>query len=505
MSEEQKDIQTSSSENNETSSYRSIFKATSLFGGVQVYQILIGILRSKIIAVILGPTGMGIAGLYTSATALIKSLSSMGLQSSAVRDVSEANATGDQNKINLIITTLRKLVWVTGILGMVIVFFGSPLLSKSTFGSYDYIIPFMMLSVTLLVDQLTVGQKVILQGTRRLKYLAKSSAIGVTLGLIVTVPLYYFMGVDGIAPTLVIVSLVSYFLARFYAKKVPFSKVSLSFKETLHNGRLMLKMGIAMSVNGLLLSASSYIFRIFIMHQGGTVAVGLYTAGAAILTSYVGMIFSAISTDYYPRLAAVNNDNEKCRDLINQEGEIGTLILAPCLIVCVVFMPLIIRILYSSEFDAASEYVLWASMGMLFKMASWAISFIFIAKSDMKTFLTNEISVTIYGLFLSITGYYIGGLKGLGIAFCIKFAIYALHVFCVAHFKYQYKPSTGFMRVFAIQFISMAIALAAVILTNGIVSWMFGGLMIIASSLYSIYGLNRRMDLSEVIRKKFSK
>lgn len=505
MSEEQKDIQTSTEEKNETSSYRSIFKATSLFGGVQVYQILIGILRSKFIAIILGPAGMGISGLYTSATALIKSLSSMGLQSSAVRDVSEANATGNQSKINIVITTLRKLVWITGLLGLVIVLFGSPILSKTTFGNYDYIIPFMFLSITLLIDQLTVGQKVILQGTRRLKYLAKASVIGSALGLVVTIPLYYFYGVEGIVPTLIIVSFISYFLARFYAKKVPFSKVQMTFKETLRNGRLMLKMGIAMSVNGMLATGAAYILRVFIMHQGGTTAVGLFSAGFAILSTYVGMIFSAISTDYYPRLAAVNQDNKKSRNLINQEGEIGTLIIAPCLIACILFMPIIIRILYSSEFDDASEYVLWASLGMIFKMASWCIAFIFIAKSDMKTFLTNEISVMIYGLIISIAGYYLDGLRGLGIAFTIKMAIYALHVFLVSHYKYQYNLSLGFMRIFLIQILMVIMALVVVVLTKGYMMWLLGAAILIASGAYSLYGLNERMKLLEAIRSKLSK
>lgn len=505
MAEEQKDIKKIEENPSETSTYRSIFKATSLFGGVQVYQIIIGVLRSKFIAMILGPAGMGISGLYTSATAMIKNLSSMGLQSSAVRDISEANSSSNQERINTIITCLRKLVWFTGLLGMAIVFGGSPLLSKSTFGNYEYTIPFAILSITLLVDQFTVGQNVILQGTRRLKYLAKSSAIGATLGLIVTIPLYYFYGVDGIVPTLVIVSFVSYVLAHYYAKKVPFDKVKMSVKETLHNGRLMLKMGIAMSVNGMLVSASAYVLRIFIMHHGGTVAVGLFTAGFAILSTYVGMLFSAISTDYYPRLAAVNNDNEKCRDLINQEGEIGTLILAPCLIACILFMPLIIRVLYSSEFDAASDYVLWASIGMMFKMASWVIAFIFIAKSAMKTFLTNEITAMCYGLIISIVGYYIGGLKGLGVAFTIKLFIYALHVFLVAHFKYQYKPSLGFMRIFILQILMVVLALVVVVLTHSTIMWLLGAVILIISGAYSLAGLNKRMKLSELIRIKIKK
>ncbi|MEG2281843.1 MAG: O-antigen translocase, partial [Rikenellaceae bacterium] len=56
--------------------YRDIVKATSVFGGVQVFNILIGIVRSKIIAILLGPEGMGISGLLQSATSLITGLTS---------------------------------------------------------------------------------------------------------------------------------------------------------------------------------------------------------------------------------------------------------------------------------------------------------------------------------------------------------------------------------------------------------------------------------------------
>ena len=155
------------------SSYGSIFKATSLFGGVQEYQILIQIIKSKFVAVLLGPAGVGIMGLYQSGLQLIQQISSMGLASSAVRDVSEANGTNDIQRIAKTITVVRKLVWFTGLLGLVLVALFSPLLSKASFGNYDYTIPFIILSVTLLIDQISSGQRVILQGLRRLKDLAK--------------------------------------------------------------------------------------------------------------------------------------------------------------------------------------------------------------------------------------------------------------------------------------------------------------------------------------------
>jgi O-antigen/teichoic acid export membrane protein len=77
------------------SSYRQILKATSIFGGVQVFNILITIVRSKVIAILLGPTGMGVVGLLTSTTALVGSMTNFGLETSAVKSVAEAYSTSD--------------------------------------------------------------------------------------------------------------------------------------------------------------------------------------------------------------------------------------------------------------------------------------------------------------------------------------------------------------------------------------------------------------------------
>ena len=119
----------------DTSSYRSIFKATSLFGGVQVFQILVSIIKSKFVAILLGPAGVGIQGLFVSGTTFVQSLTAMGLSSSAVRDVAEAYGTHDNYRVGRTVTALRKLVWFTGLLGMLCVILFSPILSKYAFGN----------------------------------------------------------------------------------------------------------------------------------------------------------------------------------------------------------------------------------------------------------------------------------------------------------------------------------------------------------------------------------
>ena len=200
-------IAESQSLDSERSSYRQIFKATSLFGGVQVFQILIGVIRVKFVAVLLGTTGVGIMGLLNAPLNLIISITGLGIAFSAVRDVSEAHASGDRLKVSLVIKTLRRWSWFTGLFGAVVTLSLSPLLSQWTFGNSDYTWAFIWLSVTLLLQAISKGQSAILQGTRRLKDMAKSGVIGSFLGLITSVPLYYYFGIRGIVPAMIITAI----------------------------------------------------------------------------------------------------------------------------------------------------------------------------------------------------------------------------------------------------------------------------------------------------------
>ncbi len=501
MFEEGKNIQTTEAKK-QTSSYRSIFKATSLFGGLQVYQIIIQIIRSKFVAVLLGPTGVGIVGLYQSGLTLIQTITGMGLSSSAVRDVSEANGTNDSDRISKTVTVVRKLVRVTGILGMLCVIALSPILSRSSFGKLSYTLPFIFLSTTLLLNQLNAGQRVVLQGMRRLKDLAKCSAIGATIGLFVAVPLYYLWGVDGIVPNLIISSFITLLISTYYSRRVKINSISVSIKETLSEGRRMLVMGISMSLSAVLTSFVAYIIRGFIQQQSGVEMVGLYQAGFAIINTYVGMIFTAISTDYYPRLAAVNKDNYRCREMINQQGEISVLILGPMLSICLIFMPFFLRILYSEKFLGATLFISWASFGMMFRLASWVISFVFVAKAESKLFMINEMSGTVYNLVFSIFGYKFWGLQGLGIAFAATYFVYFLQVFFIAKKKYNFGLDAGYVRCYILQFVLVVLCLLISFMFADNVKYFVGSVMVIISCAFGIIGLDKRMGIIKRLRKR---
>ena len=485
----------STSRTEETRSYQNIFKATTLFGGVQVYQILIQVIRSKFVAVLLGTTGVGLLGLYQSTLQFIQSFTSLGLSQSAVRDVSEANGSGDEEKIGRTVTAFKKLVWFTGLFGMIVVMILSPLLSKVTFGNYDYTIPLIVLSCILLIEQLANGQKVVLQGMRKLKDLARASAIGATVGLVISIPLYYAFGIKGIVPTLILNSLTGFVISWLFARKIKVQNPAMSAKETWNQGKLMVKMGVAMSISGIVSMGISYVIRAFIMRNGGTEAVGLFQAGFAIINTYVGMVFTAIGTDFYPRLAAINQDNAECRKVISQQGEIASQILAPLLCACILLMPFILRLLYSDKFLDAGPYVLWCCPGMMLRLASWLIAYQFVAKAESRLFIITEVIGGSVYLTLSLLGYHWGGLTGLGIAFTVDYLIYFLFVYIIAAKRYGFSFSKAFSRSYTLQFIIVAATLVCILLLPSQVKYWICATFLLASCAYALFMLERKMGI----------
>lgn len=479
-------------------SYRQIMKATSVFGGVQVFQILISIIRSKFVAVLLGPTGMGVVGLLTTTTGLVNGLTNFGLGTIAVKSISEATNTGDEKRISTVVTVLRRMVWISGLLGALVTLVFSPWLSEFTFGNREYTLPFIWISVTLLLNQLTTGELVTLQALRRIQHLAKANLYGSLVGLFVTVPLYYLFGMDGIVPVIIITAFITFFFAWYFARKIKLEKVTVSGEKTIAEGKSMMGTGFIISLSGLVALITGYLVRIYINHTGSVDDVGFYTAGFTLINTYVGMIFTAMGTDYFSGLSRVASDNGLCRESINQQSEIALLLLAPILIVFLVFVNLAVLILYSSEFLVISGMIYWAALGIFFKAVSWAIAFVFLAKGEGKLYFWNELGGSLYMLIFGILGFRWGGLDGLGFAFMVSYIVYLIQVFIIAKVKYNFSFHSVFKKIFAIQFLLALLTFGVVHFIERPYSYLIGILLIAVSSWYSFRELEKRIGIKEL-------
>jgi O-antigen/teichoic acid export membrane protein len=293
--------------------------------------------------------------------------------------------------------------------------------------------------------------------------------------------------------------------AWYFSGKIKIDPVKVSRSQTITEGRNMLFMGFMISLSGLISLGVSYIIRIYISNKGGVDQVGLYNAGFAIINTYVGLVFTAMTTDYYPRLSAVAHSNKLCKDSINQQAEMVILILAPILIVFIVFINWIIILLYSKKFIAINEMIIWSALGMFFKAVSWSISYIILAKGKGKIFFWNELISNIYFLGLNILGYYFMGLRGIGISFMVTYFLYFLQVFWLSSVKFEFSFKTNFVKIFTIQFFLALGSFFAVKLLNNPYFYIIGIILFAVSSWYSIKEIDKRIKLKSLIVKYLKK
>ena len=486
---------------NTTESYKKIFKATSIFGGVQIFNILIALIRSKIVAVFLGPSGFGVMSLFNTTILLITGCTNFGLGTSAVKDVAAASNSGDDLKLGRTVVIFRRLVWITGGLGFFVTLILAPALSQLAFGNREYTISFMLLSITLLFSQLSAGQSVILRGMRKVQYLAKASVLGSLLGLVISLPMYFFFKDEGIVPAIILTSLSALILSWFYADKVSLPFVNVERSAVRKEGIDMMKMGFLISMSSLIGMGSSYLLRIFISDVGGIKDVGLFSAGFSLISTYVGMIFTAMSTDYFPRLANVASDNGECKLQINQQIEIALLIIAPILAVFLIFIKLGVVLLYSKEFLGIITMVQWAALGIYFRTLSWSIGFVFLAKGASKTFFYNELLAYSYMLLFNVLGYYYFGLTGLGVSFLAGYLCHFFQMYIVSRRMYSFSLENSTARIFGIQFLIALGCFVVVLKGSENLAYILGTFLITTSTYYSIKELNQKIGLANFLSK----
>lgn len=488
-----------------THSYDRIIKSTGIFGGVQIVTALVGIMKTKIVAVLLGAEGVGLYGLLQSTISMISSLSNVGLSNSAVREIAQYDQNEDAQSIGSTIVVIKKWALITGISGLILTIAFSPVISELVFANKSYTFSFIWLSLSILFDQLSASNMVLLQGLRKLNYLAKANIIGSFAGLLISVPCFYYYGEKGIVPALLLSSFTLLIRSWYYARKVSYEHIHVSWKDLWNSGGNMMKLGVILSLTGLVGMGSMYILRVWIGREIGIEYVGYYNAAFMIIEGYVAMVFSAMSTDFFPRLSQIHTDNIACRKLINEQSEVSLIVITPLLMVLAGFSELIITILYTSSFIPAVPLLRFATLGVLFKAFAFPFGYMYIAKADKKVFLIKEVLSWSYIVVLSIIMYYLFGTTGLSIGYALGYLFTTIQTLILNKYLYKIAPERkALVLLLSSCFLLLSICFIQFIGTP-VLRCLLSVILIIFSVIYSLYEFNKRMNIKLLLsnlRKK---
>ncbi|PKL49117.1 MAG: hypothetical protein CVV42_07215 [Candidatus Riflebacteria bacterium HGW-Riflebacteria-2] len=402
--------------------YRVAVRSTSVIGGAAFFSILIGLLRTKVVAVLLGPAGMGLINLYTSLISPISTIANMGFHTSGVRSI--ADQQNDSEALSLVVKSLRRLVWLTGAIGCAVTVLLSPELSAVTFNSNEHAADIAFLGIVVLFSNLSMGQVCLLQGTRRIADLARANIWGAVNAAMLSLPCLWLWGNRGITASLVLSAFAVLLTTWWFAKSVDTANVVVSTSSFIKEAKKLLVLGLPVMATAVQTALAAYIIRLIIAGQFGLEGVGIWSAAFTISGGLANFVLHAIGTDYYPRLVAASKNDKLLNEEVNTQLEVGLLLSLPALVATIMFAPPGIAILYSGKFDAAIPVLRWYVFGIWGRVVSWPLSYIMLARGRGKLFFLVELSANIFHISAIYYCTQTWGLPGTGVGFMLLYLYY---------------------------------------------------------------------------------
>lgn len=449
----------------------------------------IGVIRTKAMAVMLGPAGFGLMGLYSSIIDLALAVASMGIGNSGVRQIAESAGSNDEARIARTVIVLRRTAVILGILGaLFVVVFAQPL-SSLTFGTDQHAGAVALLGLAVFFRAVAAGQGALIQGLRRIHDLAVMGVLGALLGALISIILVYLWGEQGVAPSLVAGAAMGSLISWWYSRKVKIKYPVMTAREVKHEATSLLKLGFAFMVSGLLMMGAAYAVRAMVVRTEGYDAAGFYTAAWTLGGLYVGIILQAMGADFYPRLVAAANDNPRCNRLVNEQTQVSLLLAGPGVIATIVLAPIVIALFYSSKFLEAVDVLRWICLGIALRVITWPMGYIIIAKNRQVVFIVTEVVWTAANLVLTWSLVKAHALSGAGVAFFGAYLLHALLIYQVVNRLSAFQWSVE-NRITGVVFLgSIAVAFGGFSVLPRGWAYLLGTVTLMLSAAYSLRGI----------------
>ena len=379
-----------------------ILRSSALMGGAQAVTLAMAFLRSKLIAVLIGPAGIGLMGVFNAFNANLSTVAGWGLGTSAVRTVAGAPESEKERKIAAVRVFGRRLAWA-GFFGVLLLVLPVGYL---TFQSQDYALELLIAGLAVPCVVATGMWTALLQAGGHIGSMAKTQMASSVIGLLIGLPFIYCFGSVGIALSLLLAALATAAVTWRATKRLspPVSAVpaAADIRELVH-------LGVALQLGAVLGAISTYLVRVLILRshgddlEAGLADAGFYQAAFAVTGSLPGVIFSATSSDFYPRVAAAKDEDE-ARHITEKQIQASLLLATPILMGLLTMGPLAVRLLYAKGFEPAVPLLDWFVWAIFLNLLGWPLGFWVVARRSKRAVAAFQsllsISMVLLALFL---------------------------------------------------------------------------------------------------------
>ena len=406
-----------------------ILRSSALMGGAKVVTLAVAFVRTKVIAQLMGPAGIGLVGVLTAFNGNVSTLAGWGLGTSGVRLIAAASPEeklSRQSAVRRFGLTLSGL----GLVATLALFWPAAYL---TFDSSRY-------SLELLIGGMAVPCIItgtiwtsILQAEGHVKSLAKSQVLAALGGLFFGLPLIYFFGTLGVATSLFLAAAIPMGFTWWLARRDCLAGDAAPRREDL---RALFDMGGGLMVIGVAAQLAAYGVRLAIIRHHTNLADGLadagyYQAAIAIAGSLPAMVFAAMGTDFFPRVAAAKDEAE-AKGLSEKQIEAALLLALPIFTGLITMNRLGITLLYADKFEPAVPLLSWMIWGVFVRLLGWPLGYWLVARGSMRTVVIVEVTSNLVMAALPIFLLPAFGLVGTAIGYFAGYLLYAIAMLAVA-------------------------------------------------------------------------
>ena len=430
-----------------------ILKVLATMASASLLSQVLGIFTNKILATVMGPAGIGMYGLYRQLVDIVSSLASIGSSGAFVQALSSTEGEARLRRLAAAMWLNACAIVVTALVMM----FLAPTIARFYFVRQDPAIEWAIawLGLPIALIQFAAIAYNFLSVSRSFKLLGVVMVAPAVASLAFSYPLarvaaegdqWGYVGLLIAPPALQILLALPIVRQLGWLREVGASfRVRPRRDDFFHYVRLhamTLPVGLASSVVFLVLPP-------LLIQNYGADANGYFRAAWTIGIQNLAILLSSLGTYFIPVLSGAKTEEER-RKVLNDAALLAVLFSLPLIGGLIVFQPLVIRILYNSQFLPAIEMLNWLVLGNYFTVVMWLFTMVSTTRAHMTIYTTTSVG---YGCGFLLIGWlsvgfpagagpipWLHGIGGLGFADFVSHAVTMMVVVAVTWRRYRYFP-----------------------------------------------------------------
>lgn len=403
---------------------------TSLLSGLSTgVKVITGLFSLKIIAIYLGPEGVAQLAQFTALINILSVVAGGGITLGVIKYVSEFSKNAEQTLNDFLSTSFLYTLFFC-LLTAILAFTFHRTLSIWILGSASYSHLIILTGISQVFMAMNLLLLAILNGLKQIARMTVINILGSLLNVILMISLTGIYGVKGALLALIISQGLIVFISIFFVFKQSWLRFLFDMRLKGFHVRNLSSYSLMNIISILTVPISQIVIRNDLSHLFSWKDVGYWQAVIRVGDAYLLLVSLALTAYYLPRLAELEEYSAVKLEVYN----------ACKIILPVVFVSLfmiyfarnyILLILYNADFLHASNLFMYHLIGDFFRIAGWLLTYILIAKSWAKTYISTEIALSI--LFVVCSHYMVRsfGLVGVTYSFALTYLIYWLMMSCV--------------------------------------------------------------------------